>query len=308
MSTQKRTRRPNSIRATVLDGESNYPIEATDFEAAINTFIRNCRIRNLTEKSVKYYMNVLTEFHKVVTEIGVTRPMDITQHNVEDVILYKKREVSEVSVNMYLRGWRAFFRFLHEEAYIQHNPTEDIRLLKTERKVPQTFTREQLEKLFGETDKNTFTGYRDYVAMLMLLETGVRISELIGVRLTDIMWKDHVIKVYGKGRKERFVPFQKTLAKHLKEYVTIRGLLEHDFLFVNIDNSPVRQRTIQENIKKYGLSAGIRGMRVSPHIFRHTFAKYYIMNGGDAFSLQKILGHTSIDTVQLYVSMFGPLT
>ncbi len=162
-----------------------------------------------------------------------------------------------------------------------------------------------LKALLAAPDRSKFTGYRDYFLMLLLYETGVRISEAEGITVPNINWRERKIKVYGKGRKERYVPFQKTLELHLRQYLEIRGLLDHDFLFVIIDNTPMKVRTMQENIQAYGVAAGIKGVRVSPHTFRHTMAKAYIMNGGDPLSLQIILGHATLDMVRNYVNLFS---
>src|SRR5690625_1390254 len=130
--------------------------------------------------------------------------------------------------------------------------------------------------------------------MLTLYETMVRVSELIGIKTGDIDWRRNFIRVFGKGRKERLVPFQATLKQHLREYVNIRGPLDHDAVFVNIDNGPIARRTVQQEIAKYGECSGITNVRVSPHTFRHTGAVHYLLNGGDLRSLQEILGHTEI--------------
>ncbi|MGF7045665.1 integrase/recombinase XerD [Paenibacillus sp. DS2015] len=307
MTQAKRTRRPNLIKAEVmLDGESKYPLEALDYDAAVETFLRDCRVKNLSRASITYYSNAMKELVKFLRKVGVERPLDITEDNFKSCILAKQESgVMDSTVNTNLKGWRTFLRHLHEEGYIPHNPAEHVRLLKTERHIIPTFTREQIKLLLSQPDLSTFTGYRDYVFLITLLETGVRISEIEGVKVTDILWKERVIKVMGKGRKERYVPFQSKLEKELKKYIQYRGLLDHDVLFVNIDNSPMKKRTMQQNMQRFGIAANIKGVRVSPHTMRHTFAKLYIMNGGDAFTLQKILGHTTLEMAQTYVSIFS---
>ncbi|RJE90705.1 recombinase XerD [Paenibacillus sp. 1011MAR3C5] len=211
----------------------------------------------------------------------------------------------DATIDKYLRGWRAFFNFMTAEGFILENPYDSVVKYKPEKRIIETFSKPQLKALFAAPDKSKFTGYRDYVLMMLLLDTGVRISEAEGIIIPNINWRERRIKVYGKGRKERYVPFQKTLEKHLKQYVEIRELLDHDFLFVNIDNTSMKVRTMQENIQDYGISAQINGVRVSPHTFRHTMAKMYVMNGGDPLSLQAILGHASLDMVRNYVNLFS---
>ena len=131
-------------------------------------------------------------------------------------------------------------------------------------------------------------------------------SELVGITMDDIKWTENKIVVLGKGDKERAVPFQRQVKTALQRYVEIRGHIDNvPHLFITVDNEPMVQRTVQERINDYGKKTGIRGVRVSPHTFRHTFAKLYIKNGGDPFSLQAILGHTTLEMVRNYVNMFS---
>ncbi|MCY9760358.1 tyrosine-type recombinase/integrase [Paenibacillus alvei] len=304
MSGNQRSRRRNVISATEQNG-TELSGASTDFDIAVEEFIRDCNVKNLTVESIKFYRDCLKYIVNFLRSEGVDRPIDVEKRHIEDAILKKKEGVKMVTVDKNLRGWKAFFNFLHHEGLIRENPCSTIKPLKYEKHIVETFTKEQINKLLSAPNRATFTGYRDYVIMLFLIDTGVRISELCGVKTTDIDWKNNVIRIFGKGRKERFVPFGSTLYRHLKEYLSIRGILDQDFVWVNIDNNPLQQRSIQDYIREYGMMAGISGVRVSPHTFRHTFAKMYVMNGGDAFSLQKILGHTSLEIVRMYVNMFG---
>ncbi|NHN31197.1 tyrosine-type recombinase/integrase [Paenibacillus agricola] len=306
MANNSRTRRPNTVTAFVEDGTSKYAMEAVDYDTAVATFLYDCTVKNLSSFTVKYYRNSLKELVKYLLIAKAERPIDVTEALLKTAIMAKLNSgVKDTTVNTNLKGWRTFFRFLNERSFLPTNPAEHVELLRTERRIIPAFTTDQVKALLKAADQQSFTGFRDYTTVQLLIETGIRICELEGLKVTDIYWKERVIKVFGKGRKERFVPFQATLEKQMKKYVAIRGPLDHDFLFVNIDNSAIKRRTVQENIQKLGIAAGIKGVRVSPHTFRHTFAKFYIMNGGDAFSLQKMLGHTTVEMVQTYVSLFG---
>ena len=279
---------------------------ALDFDAAISAFLRYCKIRNLTKDTLKYYTDVLSVLKTDLATQGIMRPIDVTSDHLYTAIESRQASgVSDATVNMYFRGWRAFFNFLADEAILPISPMAGMKAIKAEKRVIETFSKEQIRRLLAEPDRTTFTGYRDYVLMLLLLDTGIRISEAESIRIPDIFWRDRVIKIYGKGRKERLVPFQSTVEKHLREYIAIRGPLDHDFLFVNIDNEPWKKRSMQETIARYGDMAGIKNVRVSPHTFRHTFARLYIVNGGDIFSLQKILGHSTLEMVRNYVNLWG---
>ncbi|MCU6709797.1 tyrosine-type recombinase/integrase [Paenibacillus sp. J5C_2022] len=298
-------RRKNTIAGHGY-GASKRPPESEDFDIAVNTFIRNCKIRNLSESTISYYRVILKVLREHVTKSGIDRPSDVTAEHIHEFSIERRESGSpDTTVNMYNRGWRAFFNFMAAEGYVEENPYDHVAKMKSESKIIQTFSKPQIKTLLSAPDKTKFTGYRDYVLMLLLLETGIRISEAEGIVIPNINWRERRIKVYGKGRKERYVPFQQTLDKHLRQYLEIRGLLDHDFLFVNIDNTPAKVRTMQENIQAYGAAAGLKGVRVSPHTFRHTMAKMYVMNGGDPLSLQIILGHTSLEMVRNYVKLFS---
>ncbi|WP_248928994.1 tyrosine-type recombinase/integrase [Paenibacillus hamazuiensis] len=303
----ERKRRVNSIGAAATTGGVEYALPSVDMDAAISAFLRYCNVRNLTVDTVKYYSDSLGELKRLMAAQSVIRPIDIEQEHLYTCIERKQEQgnVSDTTINTYLRAWRAFFNYLTDEAFLTINPFSGLKLLKTEKKIIETFSKEQIRKLLDTPNKQTFTGYRNYLLMSVLLDTGVRISEAEGIKITGIQWRERLIKVYGKGRKERLVPFQSTLERHLREFITIRGPLDHDFLFVNIDNEPWRMRSMQEVIADIGLEAGIKGVRCSPHTFRHTFARLYITNGGDIFSLQKILGHTTLDMVRNYVNLWG---
>ncbi len=301
-----RVRRVNSINSRITDGNVEYVAEATDFTSAIDTFLLHCRVKNLSRFTIKYYNNTLSELVKFLRIVGVERPIDMTEAKLNECILAKLASgVQDSTVNTNLKGWRTFIKFLFDKSYINVNPVQNVQLLRTTRHIIPSFTKSQVKQLLAAPDKSLFTGFRDYVIMLVMIETGARVSEIEQLAVADIGFSEHRLKVLGKGRKERFIPFQSTMARELKRYINMRGVLEHDTLFVNIDNTPIKKRTIQENIQTYGMVARLTGVRCSPHTFRHTFAKLYIMNGGDAFSLQQMLGHTTVEMVQTYVSMFG---
>ena len=210
------------------------------------------------------------------------------------------------TVNMRLRTLRQFFGFLVGEGYLAENPVARIEKLKTAETLITAMSKEQVRRLLAVPDRKTFTGLREYTIMMLLLDTGLRLSEVSGLRLGDINFKESYIKVMGKGARERNVPLQRKLKKLLKEYLAHRGAdLDHDFIFVTIENRPMSNRLIQDKIEIISRKAGVNEVRTSPHIWRHTFAKMYILNGGDPFSLKRILGHKSWEMVHHYVNLFG---
>ncbi len=142
--------------------------------------------------------------------------------------------------------------------------------------------------------------------MMLLLETGVRVNELVGIKTTDIIWEQKVIRIRNtKGGFERFVPIQDKMINQLKKYIAVRGSVDTDYLFITRDDTPLSKKQVQDRIKEYGKKAGIKNVRCSPHTFRHTFAKLCVLNGANAFQLQAILGHTSLEMTKVYVNLFS---
>jgi integrase/recombinase XerD len=131
----------------------------------------------------------------------------------------------------------------------------------------------------------------------------MRVSELTNLKIEDIDWTENMFLIMGKGRKERIVPFSSRLKRVLWKYLNKRSYIENDYLFLDIYGEKMTRHAVQQMTSKYGKKAKITKVRVSPHTFRHTFSKMWILNGGDIFSLQKILGHTTMDMVRNYVNL-----
>ncbi|MGP4073980.1 tyrosine-type recombinase/integrase [Piscibacillus sp. B03] len=297
-------RRRNKLSPDILQ----QPTESDSFEYLFNLFMRDCRIRNLSEHTSKYYRNELTKFQKRLERNQIsTSPVKLNEETIKDVIILgmMKEGKRETTINANLRAIRSFFNFLEREGFITQNPVKNVKLVRQKRTIIETFSREQIHSLLRQPDRTTFTGIRDYTIMMLLLETGVRVRELCDIQTNDINFQDGLIRIDGKGNKERFVPIQNRMKKQLANYLQIRGSLDTKTLFVNIDNEPLQIRAVQTAISKYGRQAGIQNVRCSPHTFRHTFAKMSVQNGADVFSLQSVLGHTSMDMVRNYVNMFS---
>jgi integrase/recombinase XerD len=292
--------------AKVQENSKTYEL---DFATSIELFTQDCNLRNLRPHTIRYYLNELNVYERYLLEQNLeTAPNNITQAIIQkNVILYMKElGLKTVTINTRLRAIRSYFNFLHKQKYIRKNPMEGIKLLKDRKSIVQTFSTEQLEKLLRQPDLRTFTGLRDYVMMLLLLETGIRANELVGIELSDVRLKEGAIHIKNaKTYRERIVPIQKTMREQLKKYIAIRGVVECTSLFVTIDGTPLTKRQLQNRIAFYGRKANIEGVRCSPHTFRHTFAKLSVKAGAGIFELQQILGHTSMEMVKTYVNLFS---
>lgn len=299
------SRRRNKINEIQLQKSS----QEQSFEVCLHNFIRDCKIRNLSEHTIKYYKNELFKTLNYLEQNGLTtNPSEMTSGFIQEHVILRMMDENrkETTINATLRALRSFFNYLEKEAFVVENPMTNVKLVRQKRTVIQTFNREQIHAILRQPDRSTFTGLRDYTIMMFLLETGVRVKELCGIKLNDVNWNDGVVAIREvKGLKERTVPIQAKMKHQLSQYVQIRGNVDNEFLFVNIDDEPLQIRAVQSAIAKYGRKAGIENVRCSPHTFRHTFAKLSVQNGADVFSLQSVLGHSSMEMVRNYVNLFS---
>lgn len=213
----------------------------------------------------------------------------------------QNRPLSPHTVASYARAIRCFFAFLEREEILPANPVKKVRIPKTPHKVMPAFTEAELERLLAQPDRKSSEGYRDYLVMLTLLDTGIRVSELSGLKLDDVDLYNGYLRVLGKGSKERYVPVGAKLSKALLKYRTMYRPADNGCAsyFLTRDGRPLAKRRIQGFIREYGRRAGIR-TRCSPHTFRSSSAVIYLRRGGDVFSLQRKLGHSDLTMTRRY--------
>jgi len=211
------------------------------------------------------------------------------------------------TVNCYLRAIRAFWGWLLAEEFIEDNPFDRIKVPKAPKKVIVPFSEEQLRALLEVIDTKSPIGIRDSTIIQTLLDTGMRVTELTDLEMENVNLVQRCLKVHGKGNKERIVPIgvtvQKVLARYINKYRPQPMYPLSDNLFLTRDGMPLTTNRIQSIIENHANRAGITGVRASPHTFRHTFAVSYLRNGGDVFTLQRILGHETLDMVRNYVTL-----
>lgn len=220
-------------------------------------------------------------------------------------------ELQPITVRIHYMCLHSFFTFLYKEGGIKKNSMENVDKPRVPNIELQAFTHTQVDMLLNVFDKNKFTGYRNYCLTCTLFSTGIRRAEATNIKLEDILWDIKMIKIHGKGNKERKVPISDTLYKVLaqyvqrrKAYITEHSLPSSPYLFISTNTGmKFNIGTITYIYNEIARNKHIKGVRVSPHTFRHTFAKFFLLNGGDVFTLQKILGHADITTTKQYVNM-----
>lgn len=216
--------------------------------------------------------------------------------------------LSPMTVNVRIRTLRAFFNWCYRNGKIRVNVVQDVKLQKVDQDTIIAFTSAQVKQLLSIPDRSTFSGFRDYVMMMILLDTGLRVSELLSLREEDVNFTELLLTVpweKAKTRKTRSVPISKKVAKLLAELIQENRDFGSDArkLFYSAYGNELSVNSFDERLTEYGKKARLEGVRVSAHTFRHTFAVHWIKAGGDPFSLQKILGHTEMSMVRRYVRL-----
>ena len=203
---------------------------------------------------------------------------------------------------------RSFHGYLLEENYIDDNPTEFIQAPKLAMKLPEVLEIYEIDKILDEIDLSTNKGIRDYAMIETLYSTGVRVSELISIKQKDLFLKEQLVIVFGKGKKERIVPFGKKAHISITNYLTeVRTTLaqkrkSNDMLFLNMRGTPISRMGVWKIIKHYVNLTDIT-KTVSPHIFRHSFATHLLEGGANLRAVQEMLGHSDISTTQIYTHL-----
>lgn len=270
---------------------------------AHDLFIRKCTVQNLSEKTLKIYKN---HFGLFALTIDVNTPINsVTSAAIDDFILYLKEnnKCNDTTINSYLRSIRAFLYYCMEESYL---PSFNVCMIRSEKKIKETYSNAELERLLTKPDINTcsFSTYKTWVFENYLLGTGNRLSTALNVRIKDIdFYNNTIILVKTKNRKQQIIPLSQSLAEILVGYLEIRGNNPDDYLFCNIYGEKGNIRSFEDLVAKYNHERGVE--KTSIHLFRHTFAKHWILQGGDIFRLQKILGHSDLSVTKEYVQMFG---
>jgi site-specific recombinase XerD len=246
-------------------------------------------LKNVSQKTIAWYQHSFKAFQGA---------LDSRSSILGRVAALRERNVSAISVNTYLRCINAYLRWLHTE---QAQPLLKIPRLKEEQKVLATFSDEHVKALIGFKPKGKNQA-RAHAACCLLLDTGVRISEALGIRHQDIDLDNMLIRVTGKGNKQRMVPISLGLRKLLFRWIQ---RCPKEFVFGTRGGTMLTVRNFQRDLKAVCVKIGITDVRCSPHTLRHTFAVSYLRAGGNLFYLSKILGHTSVRTTERYLQSLG---
>jgi integrase/recombinase XerC/integrase/recombinase XerD len=279
------------------------------------------RTEGKSPKTVDWYNLSLKQFHRfLVQSEQPARLANLGEHQVREFILYlqektrwqdnphipeQKQKLASISIQTYIRALRAFFNWLYKEGYTPENRLANLKPPKAQQKLVKILSEDEIKSMFSCLDVNTAAGCRDYAILLVLLDTGIRCSELTNLKLDDVDIDAGNLKVMGKGGKERIVPFgiivQRSLLRYVSHFRVAPLLPGTNNFFLTLDGLPLTRNSMKMLFQRIASKCGVK--RLHPHLCRHTFATNYLINGGDVFTLQQILGHTSLEMVRRYVSL-----
>lgn len=240
-------------------------------------------------------------------EIG-SSPDNISEEELQQFVYTLAKNVNARSQSRIISGLKGFFNYLVFEDYRKQNPLELIESPRIGRKLPDTLSLDEIDRLIAAIDLSTPEGERNRAILETLYGCGLRVSEVTNLKLSDLFFAEGFIKVTGKGDKQRFVPIAEATQKYIDLYTThIRSHMDiqkghEDTLFLNRRGKQLTRAMIFTITRKLAESAGLH-KKISPHTFRHSFATHLLENGADLRAIQQMLGHESITTTEIYVHM-----
>jgi len=235
------------------------------------------------------------------------RNISIIDATSKDIKLYLQdlaRELKPASVARNLAAIRSFYKYLLREKMVGENPALDVDGPKLGLKLPEILSYEEIDLLLKAPDLSTWEGVRDRAMLELLYATGLRVSELINLELPNLYLDERYVKILGKGAKMRIVPFGEVAAHYLNQYLALRAKRKSNSLklFITRKGSGFTRQGFWKMLKRYGQKAGI-AKNLTPHLIRHSFATHLLENGADLRIVQELLGHSFIETTQIYTHL-----
>lgn len=270
----------------------------------LDQFINYLRIeRGLADNTVESYSRDLVRFSKFLVDRQIPL-LKVSRDQIEQYVERLGKRLKARSVARNTSAIKTFFRFLVAEGRIEDNPARLLEIPRTPLKLPWVLTREEIERLLSQPDAGKPIGKRDRAMLESLYATGLRVSELVGLKLSNVNLEAGYVRTLGKGSKERVVPIGEKAVEAIKDYISdgrqVFAKGKHSaYLFLNSKCCPLSRQGFWKMVKKYGDRAGI-SKKISPHSIRHSFATHLLGAGADLRSVQVMLGHEDISTTQIY--------
>lgn len=283
-----------------------------DLELHKKLFINYLRTeRSLSENSISSYNFDLTKLFDFLKRKKIISVKEIDEKSLNDFLkiikgsMNKNDEVFSVkSVTRYISSFRTFFKFLEAENHIKNNPAENLEAPKSARALPEVLTIDEINKILDSINLSEKAGLRDRAILETMYASGLRVSELTNLEISNIDFESGFLRVFGKGSKERIVPIGKSALSFIEEYITklrdkIKNAKSLNYVFLNLRGGKLSRMGVWNIVDEYCKKADIK-KDVHPHTFRHSFATHLLEGGADIRIIQEMLGHSDISTTQIY--------
>lgn len=262
--------------------------------------------KSFSQNTISTYLSCLDTFFKYCN----TNNLEVSEVDYTDLINYleyvkKTLNYKSKTLNLHIASIKCLFTYLINDNYIDYNPTKLLKSPKIEKKLPEYLNNEDVDLIINSIDSSNNLGKRNLLLFMLLYDTGIRVSELLSIKLNNIDYLNKTIKILGKGNKERIVFFTNFTLNILNEYiynVHIKFENRSNFLFSNKNGIVISRNEVYNIIVRLCKNANIN-KRVSPHTLRHTFATHMLQNDADILSVKTILGHSKISTTQIYTHL-----
>ncbi len=265
--------------------------------------------RGLSENSIESYSSDLKSLNNFIIKNNLSKDLKNCDSNIIKQYIYEQSKLNNPKTQARrISGIRSFFDYLTFESFIKTNPTELIETPKIGKKLPDSLSLKEIIKIINNIDLSHSQGIRNRAIIETLYASGLRVSELTNLKLSNLFFKESLIKVSGKGNKQRLVPMGKFSKKYLKIYIENERpklkifKIDSDTIFLNRNGRQISRVMIFKIIKELAIKSNIK-KNISPHTLRHSFATHLIENGADLRTVQKLLGHENIITTEIYTHL-----
>ncbi len=283
-------------------------IKNKNINHSIKSYIEYIRFeRLLLPNTIDSYIRDLNKFNIFLKNCRIKNYLNIGKEQILDFLQFLHTNQSESSISRILSTLRSFYKFLVREGICQKNPWTQIRNPIMPRKLVKVLNIEEVEKFLESIPFSTKLQLRDKAMFELLYSCGLRVSEIVNLRLQDIDFEEEMLRFIGKGDKERITPVGKNSLLYLKKYIDrarykIERERKSNYVFLNKDGNKITRQGFWKILKKYARRINV-DKNLYPHIFRHSFATHMLQRGADLRTVQELLGHSSISTTEIYTSL-----
>ena len=277
----------------------------TSLDQIVPLYLKACEVEGKTERTVQSYEETLRHFRTACLQLDLPLAVDLFQPAHVYLFLgwVRDRGVTAGTQHRRQRETKAFFSWCRRMDYVGENPFMRVPMVRREQKVVQPFNREDIQQLLGAADPLSHVGCRMRAMIFFLLDTGVRSSELVSLRLEDVLFEQHRVRVLrGKGRKQRWTAISEVALQALGEYLDVYRGRQEGHLFRTVQGRPLRNHHMNVMFSRHAAKAGVK--HGNPHRFRHTFATWAIRAAAREIDVQYLLGHSSPMMVRRYSATY----